>query len=77
MSISTSLNPPGALDATFNNNVGGDVAVFDTKTFTGTQNVNDLITFDGAGSFSYDPGNGDLLVDIVRISGPGRRPRTA
>jgi len=69
MTLSTSLNPVGALDPAFINNVGGDVAVFDTRTFTGTQNVNDLITFDGAGSFSYDPGNGDLLVDIIRTSG--------
>jgi hypothetical protein len=37
MTISTSVNPVGALDPTFNNNVGGDVALFDTKTFTGTQ----------------------------------------
>ena len=70
MTISTSVNPVGALDPTFANNVGGDVALFDTKTFTGTQNVNDLITFDGAGSFSYDPGNGDLLIDIIRTAGP-------
>lgn len=69
MTISTSVNPVGALDATFVNNVGADVAVFDTKTFTGSQNANDLITFDGAGSFAYDPGNGDLLIDIVRIAG--------
>jgi hypothetical protein len=70
MTISTSVNPVGALDPTFANNVGGDVALFDTKTFTGTQNANDLITFDGAGSFYYDPGNGDLLIDIIRTAGP-------
>jgi hypothetical protein len=69
MTISTSVNPVGALDPAFANNVGGDVALFDTKTFTGTQNVNDLITFDGAGSFYYDPGNGDLLIDITRTAG--------
>ncbi len=69
MTLSTSINLVGALDPLFNNNVGGDAAVFDTRTFTGTQSVNDLITFDGAGSFYYDPGNGDLLIDIVRISG--------
>jgi PEP-CTERM motif len=69
MTISTSANPVGALDLTFANNVGGDVAFFDTKTFTGTQVAGDLITFDGAGSFAYDPGNGDLLIDIIRTAG--------
>ena len=69
MTISTSVNPVGALDPTFANNVGGDVALFDTRTFTGTQSVNDLITFDGAGAFSYDPSNGDLLIDIIRTAG--------
>ena len=70
MTLSTSVNPSGSLSTTFANNVGGDVMLFDTKTFTGTQNVNDLVTFDGAGSFYYDPGNGDLLVDIIRTAGP-------
>ena len=69
MTLSTSINLVGALDPVFSNNVGGDVSIFDTRTFTGTQSVNDLITFDGAGSFFYDPVNGDLLVDIIRISG--------
>ena len=69
MTLSTSVNLVGSLDPTFNNNVGGDAALFDTRTFTGTQNVNDLITFDGAGSFVYDPGNGDLLIDIIRTAG--------
>lgn len=72
MTLSTSMNPVGALDPVFGNNVGGDASVFDTRTFTGTQSVNDLITFDGAGTFFYDPGNGDLLIDIVRISGPAQ-----
>lgn len=69
MTLSTSVYPVGALDPTYANNVGGDAALFDTKTFTGTQSHNDLITFDGPGSFYYDPGNGNLLVDIVRIAG--------
>ena len=72
MTISTSVNLVGALDPVFVNNVGADVALFDTRTFTGTQSVNDLITFDGAGSFFYDPGNGDLLIDIIRIAGPAQ-----
>lgn len=70
MTISTSVNPVGSLDPVFANNVGGDVSSVDTRTFTGTQNDGDLITFDGAGSFFYDPGNGDLLIDIIRTAGP-------
>ena len=70
MTLSTSQNSVGSLSSTFASNVGGDAALFDTKTFTGTQNDNDLVTFDGAGSFYYDPGNGDLLIDIVRVAGP-------
>ncbi len=72
MTISTRVSSVGLIDLLFVNNVGADVALFDTRTFTGTQSVNDLITFDGAGSFFYDPGNGDLLIDIIRIAGPGQ-----
>jgi hypothetical protein len=69
MSLSTTSKTFGGLSATFANNVGGDAALFDTKTFTGTPNPGDLITF--SGSFAYDPSMGNLLVDIIRTAGPG------
>lgn len=67
MSLSTSPNTLGSLDPVFANNVGVDNAVFDTLTPTGSPAVNSLVTF--AGSFTYDPSQGDLLVDIVRTAG--------
>lgn len=68
MSMSTSVNPVGALSATFASNVGGDNAVFDTITPpAGFPLAGSPVSF--TGSFYYDPNLGDLLVDIVRTAG--------
>ncbi|MEX0643497.1 MAG: PEP-CTERM sorting domain-containing protein [Pirellulales bacterium] len=68
MTLSTSNNPVGALDGTFANNVGADVAVFDTLTPpAGTLPVNAQVSF--LGSFIYNPSMGDLLIDIQRTAG--------
>lgn len=68
MSLSTSPNSVALLDTTFANNVGPDNAVFATITPpAGTPPLFLLVPFNG--SFIYDPGQGDLLVDIVRVAG--------
>lgn len=67
MSLSTSPNTLGSLDPAFANNVGVDNAIFGSLTPTGSPAVNSLVTF--SGSFTYDPSQGDLLVDIVRTAG--------
>jgi hypothetical protein len=41
--------------------------VFDTETFSGSPNFGDLVSFNG--TFNYNPGLGDLLVDIQRVFG--------
>ncbi len=68
MSLSTSNNTVGSLDPVFANNVGGDNAVFGSLTPTGSPALSSLVTF--TGSFTYDPSQGDLLIDIVRPAGP-------
>jgi hypothetical protein len=67
MSLSTSPNTLGTLDPVFANNVGGDNAIFGSLTPTGSPSINSLVTF--TGSFTYDPSQGDLLVDVVRTAG--------
>lgn len=65
--VSTSVNSVNSLSSTFANNVGADVVLYETKSFTGTINAGDLYGF--TGSFDYNPALGDLLIDITRISG--------
>jgi hypothetical protein len=67
MTLSTTSKAVGALSSTFDANVGADAKVFDTETFSGTQAFGSLISFNG--QFNYDASMGNLLVDIVRISG--------
>ena len=73
MTLSTSSAAVGALSTTFNNNVGGNAAVFATQTFSGTPAFNDLVSFNGA--FQYDATMGNLLVDILRTNGPAQGVR--
>lgn len=67
MTLSTTTKAVGGLSSTFNSNVGSNATVFDTKTFSGTPTLGDLITFSGI--FNYDSSIGNLLVDIARVSG--------
>ena len=58
------------LDATFADNIGADAALFQSQSFA-TFATSDLVAF--TVMFNYDPGMGDLLVDIVFVgneSGP-------
>jgi PEP-CTERM motif len=72
MTLSTAATTEaGGLSQTFAANVGSDAAVFDTTSF-GVITANQLISFNG--SFTYDPTQGDLLIDIVRIAGSGGLP---
>lgn len=56
-------NLTGDLDA----NVGSNEARFELRRFTGSVLPDDFFGF--AGSYDYDPQQGDLLVDIVRVGG--------
>jgi hypothetical protein len=67
MTLSTTSKAVGGLSRTFNGNVGADAKVFDTETFSGAQSFGSLISFNG--QFNYDASMGNLLVDIVRVSG--------
>ncbi|KQV35361.1 PEP-CTERM sorting domain-containing protein [Massilia sp. Root335] len=67
MTLSTTTKAVGGLSATFDGNVGADAKVFDTETFSGPNSFGSLISFNG--QFNYDASMGNLLVDIVRISG--------
>lgn len=71
LTLSTSTHSVvGGLSATFADNIGADAALFQSQSFA-TFFTGDRISF--AGMFNYDPGMGDLLVDIVRVgnqSGP-------
>lgn len=69
MTLATSNRSVGmGLNANFASNLGADKAAFASATFA-TMEVNDKLSFNGA--FVYDPTKGDLLVDIVRLSGNG------
>jgi hypothetical protein len=72
MSLSTSSNSVNGLSSTFSNNIGSDVAVFDTQTFSGSVVGGELFGF--SGSFFYDPNGGDLLVDIILTAGSSNGP---
>ena len=67
MTLSTTSKAVGGLSNSFDANVGADAKVFDTETFSGAQGFGSLISFNG--QFNYDASMGNLLVDIVRISG--------
>jgi hypothetical protein len=71
LTLSTSANEVGSLSSTFASNVGADAAVFDTQSF-GSYSAGDYLGFDG--SFSYDPTQGDLLVDIQLVAGSSGGP---
>lgn len=50
----------------FNNNIGSNYQLFESKVFSQTFLGGDIISFNG--SFMYDPLLGDLLIDVVRHS---------
>ena len=59
--VSTSLAPVGGLSAAMASNLGGDNVLFGTYTIGGA--APPILQFVG-GSFTYDPGLGNLLLDI-------------
>lgn len=67
--LSTSTNSVNNLSSTFASNVGSDVQLFQSGVdFGGSYAANEDYGF--SGSFFYDATLGDLLVDIIRTSGP-------
>lgn len=62
ISFSTTSAAVGGLDSTFANNIGGDSATFFNGTITGGA-IGATFTINGT-AFSYDPGVGNLLMDI-------------
>lgn len=62
ISFSTTAAAVGSLDPTFANNVGGDSATFFNATITGGL-IGATYTISGT-PFSYDPMNGNLLMDV-------------
>lgn len=70
ISVSTvASNSVFNLNSLFSSNIGADNIVFDTKSFSGTQQIGSNITFNG--SFNYNPIAGDLLIDIVALGNTG------
>ena len=67
VTLSTAVNGVNQLVANFDANTGSDAALFETKSFSGSVAAGGLVGF--SGSFNYDPTQGDLLVDIHRITG--------
>jgi hypothetical protein len=61
-SLSTSVNPVGALSTNFSANIGTDAQVFYSGALLAPDAFNKA-NFIGT-SFAYDPANGDLLLDI-------------
>lgn len=72
-SLSTSPEAVGGLSSTLSNNIGPDVTPFFSGVLSGTIPGN-ILTITGSSSFSYDPGKGNLLLDIAisdqAIEGP-------
>lgn len=63
-------NGVNALSAQLDENVGAQEARFELRGFTGSVLADSYFGF--SGSYVYDPSQGDLLVDIVRVRGmPG------
>jgi hypothetical protein len=63
ISFSTTSKSVFGLDNTFANNIGSDSATFFNGHITGGS-IGSTYTISGT-AFSYDPGNGNLLMDIV------------
>lgn len=61
--LSTSTNPVGSLSPVFASNVGADVQTFYTGIIPTPDGFN-KVNFIGT-PFNYDPGNGDLLLEIT------------
>jgi hypothetical protein len=66
-SLSTSPNAVGGLSSTLADNIGPDVTPFFSGVLSGTI-PEGILSITGSSSFSYDPGKGNLLLDIA-ISG--------
>ncbi len=64
VSLSYSAFAPGSLSTTLANNVGSPQVLFSSGHVSGLDSANPSTTITGA-PFSYDPGLGDLLLEIV------------
>jgi len=66
ISFSTTSAPIGGLDTNLANNIGPDSQLFGVFSLTGP--MPDITTFVGT-AFNYDPADGNLLMDVVVLSG--------